>query len=100
MMKKKGQIPKIINIVIILSMILRICFFIAHLNADCIHNDDCPICKIINRFNRDLTGYKPINTIIVISLFMIFIPIIISYNKLFNNKKNYTLVGLNVELLN
>ena len=99
-MKKQAKLLKIINIVLILSMILRICFFIAHLNANCIHHDDCPICKIINHFNKDLTGYKPNNAIIVIGLFMVYIPIIISYCKLFNSKKNCTPVGLNVELLN
>ena len=41
---KRKNITKIIAIILLVSMILRFCFVIIHLNHDCTHDDNCPIC--------------------------------------------------------
>ena len=97
-MIKTKELSRIITIILLVSMILRFCFVITHIKHECTHDEHCTICTIINKFKEDL-NYIPIvtkiiNTIIVLSIIMLYI-----INQIIDKKK-YTLVGLKVELIN
>lgn len=99
-MIKEKNITKIIAIILLVSMILRFCFVIIHLNHDCTHDDNCPICALIHKFKDDLNGFDPNLVKVVIAILLIFPKVAIYLTDKIRDKKKETLVGLKVELIN
>ena len=99
-MNKAKKIILIINIILIVSVILRFCLFIAHLNHDCTHDDNCPVCTLIYKLNRVLTMYKPNNISLLLNVVLIFILLKVFFKNLMKYEKSITLINLKVELLN
>lgn len=92
------------NIKIIISFLLilitfRIIYVYKNLNHDCSHEYDCPICMIIEKFSNEIGGYNPnLIEIIIVLLFLSDIPY--SFKRIIFSKKETTLIGLKVELIN
>lgn len=99
-MIKAKNITKIIAIILLVSMILRFCFVIIHLNHDCTHDDNCPICALIHKFKEDLGGFDSNLTKVIIAILLLFPPVAFYLNSRLFDKKKETLVGLKVELIN
>lgn len=89
---------KIIPIIILLCFLLRFGLYIAHLKSGCLH-DNCFICSIYNKIEKELNKTDP-NLTKEIIIFFFLIPLTVKYIKEFiKNKKFYTLVGLKIELI-
>ena len=99
-MEKTKNLIKILTIILLVSVILRFCFVIVHFNHNCTHDDNCPICTLIHNFKNDLNGFNPSLVEIVIAMLVLFPPIAIYLNNRTTDKKEYTLIGLKVELIN
>lgn len=89
---------KTIAIILLISMFFHFWFIIIHLNHECTHDDHCPICALINRFKRDLNGYKPCITFVIVSVLLFISRAFYKINKI--DRKRYTPIGLKVELIN
>lgn len=96
-MKKAKNVSKIITIILLVSIILRFCYVIIHINHDCNHDDTCPICTIINKFKEDINGFNP-NIIKEILAIIVIFPPIVRILKIIKNRKEETLIGLKVRL--
>ena len=99
-MKNKKIIAMIITIVLLLSIILHFCNCLIHLNHNCTHDDNCPICQIIHKYRKNLNGIDTNLAKIVVANLLIFSLIVIYLNNIIRDKKKNTLIGLKVELLN
>lgn len=99
-MIKAKNITKTIAIILLVSIILRFCFAIIYLNHDCTHNDSCPICTLIHKFNDDLNGFDSNLPKVIIAIILIFSPVATYLKDKVKDKKKDTLVGLKVELIN
>ncbi len=99
-MIKAKNINKIIAVILLVSMILRFCFVVIHLNHDCTHDNNCSICKIIHKFKDDLNGFDPNLAKVIIFILLIFSLVTTYLSNRIRNKKEDTLVGLKVELIN
>ena len=99
-MRKAKNVKKLIAIILLVSLILRFCFVIIHINHDCIHDDNCPICIIIHKYNEDIKGFNPnISKSIIITIIVITLVVLHVKDKI-SAKKKHTLFGLKVELIN
>lgn len=98
-MLKARSIIKIIAIILLVSTILRFCFVVMHLNHNCNHNDNCPICTLVHRFKDDLNGFDPNLIKIIIDILVVFLSLSSHLSNKFIDKKKDTLIGLKVELL-
>lgn len=99
-MRNAKKITRIIAIILLISMILCFCFAIMHLNHDCTHDDNCPVCVLIHKFKDDLNGFDPNLDKVVIVILLIFPLVEICLSNKIRDKKKDTLVGLKVELIN
>ena len=92
-----NKIRKIIVIVQFVSIILSFFFVLININHDCIHND-CEACSLIYKFNYYLKGFNPnLLKLVILILVLFHLKYICLYVRLIN-KKDETLVGLNVRL--
>ena len=89
---------KTIAIILLISMFFHFWFIIAHLNHECTHDDHCPICALMNRLKKDLNGYKPSITFVIVSVLLFILIVFYKINN--TDKKRYTPIGLKVELIN
>lgn len=90
----------ILKIVIVISLLLMLIYFFLsfiHINYGCNHEDNCPICLLIHKVKRNILGFKKINTIIFI---FIFIKSIFNLTKIVFKKNENTLIYLKVQLNN
>ena len=99
-MIKAKNLTRIIAIILLVSMILHFCFVLIHINHDCTHDDNCPICALIHKLNDDLGGCDPNLTKIIIAILLLIPPLAFYLSNRITDKKKYTLVGLKVELIN
>ena len=91
------RIIKILSIILLVSLILRFSYVLIHINHDCSHDDNCPICIIIKGIVKDI-GYNPkIIELVIINI--IFIVNYIIIRSFYDNRYN-TLIGLKVKLNN
>ncbi len=89
----------IIAIILLVSMIIRLTFIIEHLNHECSHDENCPICELINNLKKDITGFDPNIILVIIEVLLLYYSVIIYLNNRLTNKKDNTLIGLKVELI-
>lgn len=99
-MIKVKNITRIISIILLVSLILLFFFVIMHLNHDCTHDDNCPVCALIYRFSDALSGFDPNLAKVIISILLMFTSVVIYLSNIISDKKKDTLVGLKVELIN
>ena len=92
------RIIKILSIILLVSLILRFSYVLVHINHDCSHDDNCPICIIIKGLVKDI-GYNPKIIELVIIGFIFITSYLINNNKFYDNRYN-TLIGLKVKLNN
>lgn len=92
-----NKTKKLVILISIVSIILSFCFVLKNINHECNH-DDCPICEVINIVKKDLKGFKPILKIVLIEI--IINNVLVHIQELFLIRKNNTLIGLKVELIN
>lgn len=91
---------KIIEIILIISIVFDIILIFNHLNHDCTHDNNCKICVLIHKIKDDLKSFSAnIVNLFEITLLFFSIKTSIFINNIIN-KKQYTPVGLNVELIN
>lgn len=99
MYMKNIYMTKFVSIILLVSIILCFCFVLIHINHECSHNDNCVVCKLLNRIKDDLCGFNNNVIKLIINIIMFF-----SIGNLFvfnlNDKKKLTLIGLKVELNN
>lgn len=91
------RIIEILSIILLVSLIVHFSYILVHINHECSHDDNCPICTIIKGLVKSV-GYNPK----IIELIIINIIFIINYivtSKFYDNRYN-TLIGLKVELNN
>ena len=94
------RIVKIIALLLLFSVVLRFCFIIVNAKHDCTHDDNCPICTLIHRFQDDLDGFDPNLSKVIIAVILLIPPVEFYIANRLTDKKRYTLVGLKVELIN
>ena len=99
-MIKTKNITTIVAIILLVFMILRFCLVIIHMEHDCSHDDNCPICALIHKYKNDLNGINFGLTKIVITIFLLLSSLTLNLLNRVINKKKYTPVGLKVELIN
>ncbi len=99
-MTNAKNITRIIAIILLVSMILCFCMFFIHIKYDCTHEDNCPICVLIHKFNEDLSGFDPNIVKVIITILLISSPVATYLRDKIRDKEKETLVGLKVELIN
>jgi len=99
-MERKAKIVRIINIILVVSMILRFCFVLTHINHDCTHDDNCLTCSLIHKFNSDISGFNPHMGVLITFVLLVFSSLLAYVNDKSSDKKRNTPVGLKVELIN
>ena len=94
------NIVKYIALILIVSIILRFCYVLIHMRHECTHDDNCPVCLMINNIKKEFLGndFDIFNIITIILIF--YIPISFHLNKLLFDERCETMVGLKVELIN
>ena len=91
------KIISILSIILLVSLIIHFSYILVHINHECSHDDNCPICIIIKGLFKDIEYNPKIIELIIISI--IFVNSYVVTNKFFDNRYN-TLIGLKVELNN
>lgn len=95
---KNNKTKKLVLFILLVSIILSFCFVIKNINHKCDHEEECPICELINNLKLEHGGLNhEIVELVIRILFskeILLIPIIILI------KKERTLIGLKVELNN
>lgn len=93
-----NKIGKVFLIILLVSFLIRFGYVLHEYNHDC-HEENCPICEIINNFNNDIRKIIPDNSIIyiIVNIFLIFVlSVVLKEFKL----KKLTLTDLKVRLIN
>lgn len=87
---------RIIIKLLLVVLIFNFFYVLVHINHECTHDDNCPVCTVIKYLKNNILGLNT-KVIEIVIINFIFIINYLFVRKLYDNRYS-TLIGLKVEI--